>query len=127
MNRKLSKLNCRVAIRLLAVLASAAALNLAWATSAQAAGNVEVREEDGAHLLFIDGVLTPFGFSRSDFTGKFTLDSGSGKDLFEFHNATFRDEVDVRLGFGIDGACGFEDSEFQRPHMVRFDGGPPSG
>src|SRR2546430_444729 len=82
---------------------------------------------DGDDLLFIDGVLTPFGFSRSDFTGKFTLDSGSGRDLFEFHNATFRDEVDVRLGFGIDGACGFEDSEFQRPHMVRFDGGPPSG
>ena len=221
MNRKLSKLNCRVAIRLLAVLASAVGLNLAWATWAQAAGNVEVREEngvliitgddsdnniivqegglvtgragtiingtaegvihevvikmkggddfvrvdagpgttvfrdvkidtgmgddiieilglrvrdetridtgDGDDLLFIDGVLTPFGFSRSDFTGKFTLDSGSGRDLFEFHNATFRDEVDVRLGFGIDGACGFEDSEFQRPHLVRFDGGPPSG
>ena len=225
MNRKLSKLNCRVVIRLLAVLASAAALNLAWATRAQGAGNVEVSEEDGVliitgddsdnniivqegglvtgragttingngrfepfdvihdinikmkggddfvrvdagpgttvfrdvkidtgmgddiieilglrvrdetridtgdgdDLLFIDSVLTPFGFSRSDFTGKFTLDSGSGRDLFEFHNATFRDEVDVRLGFGIDGACGFEDSEFQRPHMVRFDGGPPSG
>src|SRR5436309_10574524 len=51
MNRKLSKLNYRVAIRLLAVLASAAALNLAWATSAQAAGNVEVREEDGALII----------------------------------------------------------------------------
>ena len=33
----------------------------------------------------------------------------------------------MRLGFGIDGACGFEDTEFQRPHLVRFDGGPPSG
>src|SRR5438046_9276984 len=51
MNRKLSKLNCRVAIRLLAVLASAAAVNLAWATRAQGAGNVEVSEEDGVLII----------------------------------------------------------------------------
>src|SRR5437899_630076 len=197
MNRKVSY---RAVMRLLAVLAFAVGLNIAWATWAQAAGNVEVREQgevliitgddsdnniivqegglvtgragtiingtaegvihevvikmkggddfvrvdagpgttvfrdlkidtgmgddmieilgvrvtdetwidtgDGNDILFIDGARTPFGFSRSDFTGKFTLDSGSGRDLFEFHNATFRREVDVRLGFGIDGACG---------------------
>jgi len=218
MNRRVSY---RPVIRLLAVLASAVGLNIACATSAQAAGNVEVREQgevliitgddsdnniiiqegglvtgradttvtgsvqgeihdvvirmrggddfvrvdagpgttvfrdlkietgmgddtieilgvrithetqidtgDGNDILLIDGVRTPFGFSRSDFTSKFALDSGSGRDLFEFHNAIFRGEVDVRLGFGIDGACGFEDTEFQRPHLVRFDGGPPSG
>jgi hypothetical protein len=221
MKTKPNEPNYRVVIRLLAIAAFALGLNLAWATWAQAAGNVEVREEDGVliitgdasanniivqegglvtgragttvngavegvihdvvikmeggddfvrvdagpgttvfrdlkiemgtgddiieilgvrltnetridtgdgnDLLFIDGARTPFGFSRSDFTGKFTLDSGSGRDLFEFHNANFRGEVDVRLGLGIDGACGFEDSEFQKPHMVRFDGGPPSG
>ena len=218
MNRKL---DYRAVMRLLAVLASALGLNLAWATWAQAAGNVEVREQDGVliitgddsdnniiiqegglvtgragttvngfvqgvihdviirmrngndfvridagpgttvfrnlkiemgkgddmieilgvrirdetridtgdgdDILLIDGVRTPFGFSRSDFASKFTLHSGSGRDLFEFHNAVFEGEVDVRLGFGIDGACGFEDSEFQRPELVRFDGGPPSG
>jgi len=218
MNRQL---NYRVVTRLLGVLASAVGLNLALTTWAHAAGNVEVREQDGVliitgddsdnniiiqegglvtgragttvngfvqgeihdvvirmrggddfvrldagpgttvfrdlkvemgmgddtieilgvrvmdetqidtgdgdDIIFVDGVRTPFGFSRSGFTGKFTLDTGSGRDLFEFHNAIFRGEVDVRLGFGIDGACGFEDSEFQKPEMVRFDGGPPSG
>jgi hypothetical protein len=218
MNRKVSY---RAIIRLLAVLASAVGVNIAWATWAQATGNVEVREQgealiitgddsdnniiiqegglvtgradttvigsvqgeihdvvirmrggndfvrvdagpgttvfrdlkietgmgddtieilgvkitdetqidtgDGNDILLIEGVRTPFGFSRSNFANKFTLHSGSGKDLFEFHNAIFRGEVDVRLGFGIDGACGFEDSEFQRPDLVRFDGGPPSG
>jgi hypothetical protein len=218
MNRKVSY---RAVMRLLAVLAFAVGLNIAWATWAQGAGNVEVREQgevliitgddsdnniiiqegglvtgradttvngsvqgeihdvvirmrggddfvrvdagpgttvfrdfkietgmgddmieilgvritgetqidtgDGNDILLIDGVRTPFGFSRSGFASKFTLHSGSGRDLFEFHNATFRGEVDVRLGFGIDGACGFEDSEFQRPDLVKFDGGPPSG
>ena len=37
---------------------------------------------DGNDILLIDGVRTPFGFSRSDFTSKFALDSGSGRDLF---------------------------------------------
>ena len=173
MNRRVSY---RPVIRLLAVLASAVGLNIACATSAQAAGNVEVREQgevliitgddsdnniiiqegglvtgradttvtgsvqgeihdvvirmrggddfvrvdagpgttvfrdlkietgmgddtieilgvrithetqidtgDGNDILLIDGVRTPFGFSRSDFTSKFALDSGSGRDLF---------------------------------------------
>lgn len=218
MNRRVSY---RPVIRVLAVLAAAVGLNIACATSAQAAGNVEVREQgevliitgddsdnniiiqegglvtgradttvngsvqgeihdvvirmrggddfvrvdagpgttvfrdlkietgmgddmieilgvritdetqidtgDGNDILLVEGVRTPFGFSQSDFAGKFTLHTGSGRDLFEFHNAIFRGEVDVRLGFGIDGVCGFEDSEFQRPDLVRFDGGPPSG
>ena len=218
MNRKL---NYRAVKRVLAVLAFAVGLNLAWAIRLQASGNVEVREQDGVlvvtgddsdnniiiqegglvtgrggttvngtvqgvirdvvirmrggddfvridagpgttifrnlkietgmgddmieilgvrvtdetqidtgdgnDILFIDGVRTPFGFSPSGFTGNFALETGSGRDLFEFHNAIFRGEVDVRLGFGIDGACGFEDSEFERPDLVRFDGGPPSG
>src|SRR5436190_1533437 len=50
MDRKLSRLNYRVVIRLVAVLASVVGLNLAWATGAQAAGNVEARVE-GQHLI----------------------------------------------------------------------------
>jgi hypothetical protein len=232
MNRRLRKPNYRVIMRLLAVVASAVGLNLAWATSAQAAGNVEVRVEngdliitgddrdnnimviqeccqnvvvtgraettingngrfdvegvtdaieikmrggddfvrvevvpgfpgnpgipdlkidtgkgddivellgvtvgddtridtgDGNDTIFIDGVLAPNGFSRSDFKGKFTLESGNGDDLLEFHHAIFRGVVDVNMGSGIDGVCNTEDSEFQRPHEARFEGGAPSG
>src|SRR5438046_10003205 len=50
MNRRVSY---RPVIRLLAVLASAVGLNIACATSAQAAGNVEVREQ--GDVLIITG------------------------------------------------------------------------
>ena len=50
MNRRVSY---RPVIRLLAVLASAVGLNIACATSAQAAGNVEVREQ--GEVLIITG------------------------------------------------------------------------
>jgi hypothetical protein len=82
---------------------------------------------DGNDIIFIDGVLGPNGFSRPDFRGRFTLDSGSGDDLLEFHHALFRGEVNVSMGSGIDGVCNTEDSEFQRPDQARFDGGPPGG
>ncbi len=230
-NRQLNKPNYRVLIRLLTVLVSAVALNPAWAPSAQAAGNVELRVEhgnaiitgdegdnniiviqaccqtvivtgraettvngssgrsevegvthdidikmkggddfvrvevvpgfpgiprdlkidtgqgediiellgvtvtnntrietgDGNDIIFIDGVLSPNGFSQSDFAGKFTLKSGSGDDLLEFHHTVFRSDVDVRMEDGIDGVCNTEDSEFLHPERARFDGGAPSG
>ncbi len=46
MNRKPDRVSPRVFIRLLAVLASAVGLILAWATPALAAGNVQLRLED---------------------------------------------------------------------------------
>jgi hypothetical protein len=82
---------------------------------------------DGNDIIFIDGVLGPNGFSRSDFRGKFLFKSGNGDDLLEFHHAIFRGAVDVRMGSGIDGVCNTEDSEFQRPDQAGFDGGAPSG
>src|SRR5205814_9787219 len=47
----LSKPKYGVLMRLLSVIALAAGLNLAWATWAQAAGNVEVREENGDAII----------------------------------------------------------------------------
>jgi hypothetical protein len=81
---------------------------------------------DGNDIVFVDGVQSFSDFVRPDFGGKFVLRTGPGEDLFEFHNATFRGEVDVRLGGGIDGACSTEDSEFLMPQLANFDGGGPS-
>ncbi len=81
----------------------------------------------GNDIVFIDGVFNPNEFVRSEFTGKFKLETGNGEDIFEFHHAVFRDEVDVKLGSGIDGACSTEDSDFQKPDQASFNGGPPNG
>src|SRR5919198_737189 len=81
----------------------------------------------GNDIIFIDGVLGVNEYIRPDFTGKFTVRTGSGDDLLEFHHAIFRDGVDVQLGSGIDGACSTEDSEFLMPDQAIFNGGPPSG
>jgi len=81
----------------------------------------------GSDIVFIDGVFGVNDFVRPDFGGTFTLASGSGDDLLEFHHALFRGDVDASLGSGIDGACSTEDSEFQNPGQARFDGGDPSG
>jgi hypothetical protein len=81
---------------------------------------------DGNDIVFVDGVQSFSDFVRPDFGGRFVLRTGPGEDLFEFHNATFRGEVDVRLGGGIDGACSTEDSEFLAPQLANFDGGGPS-
>ncbi len=80
----------------------------------------------GNDIIFIDSVFNPNEFIRSEFTGKFKVETGSGEDLLEFHHAIFRDEVDVNLGGGIDGACSTEDSEFQMPDQASFNGGQPS-
>src|SRR5215211_1747780 len=82
---------------------------------------------NGNDIVFIDGVLGVNEFIRSEFAGKFALKTGSGEDLFEFHHTIFRSEVDVKLGSGIDGACNTEDSEFQMPDQVTFNGGAPNG
>jgi len=89
--------------------------------------DTRVNTGDGSDIIFIDGVREPNGYRRSDFKGKFVLDAGSGDDLFEFHHAVFRSEVDVSMGTGIDGACNTEDSQFLMTDLTRFDGGPPSG
>jgi hypothetical protein len=94
---------------------------------------VKVPEEtridtDGGHdIIFIDGVFNPNEFVKSEFTGKFQVETGSGEDLLEFHHAIFSGEVDVNLGSGVDGACSTEDSEFQMPGQAIFNGGSPSG
>jgi hypothetical protein len=90
-------------------------------------GDTRIDTGDGDDIIFIDGVLNPNGFSKSDFVGRFALLAGSGNDLLEFHHAIFRGEVDVRMGAGIDGVCNTEDSEFVMAELARFDGGPPSG
>jgi hypothetical protein len=82
---------------------------------------------DGDDVIFIDGVQEPNGYQRSDFTDKFSVDAGSGRDLLEFHHAIFRGEVDVKMGSGIDGVCNTEDSDFSQPNQATFDGGPPNG
>ena len=82
---------------------------------------------DGNDIVFVDGVQSFSSFVRPEFGGKFVLRTGPGEDLFEFHNATFHSEVDVRLGGGIDGACSTQDSEFLMPQLASFDGGGPSG
>src|SRR2546423_10135015 len=51
MKGRLITSNYRILIRLLAVLVSAMGLNLAWATWAQAAGNVELRLENGELII----------------------------------------------------------------------------
>jgi hypothetical protein len=89
--------------------------------------DTRVNMGDGSDIIFIDGVREPNGYRRSDFQGKFVLDAGSGDDLFEFHHAVFRSEVDVSMGTGIDGACNTEDSQFLMKDLTRFDGGPPTG
>lgn len=81
----------------------------------------------GNDVVFIDGVLGSNEFIRSDFAGLFKLEARGGKDLFEFHHAIFRGEVDVRLGSGIDGACSTQDSEFVVPGLASFKGGAPNG
>jgi len=226
MNRKLSKPNYRVVIRLLVVLTCGLGLSMAWTLRAQAAGDVQVSVQDGNliirgddqdnniiltensvtgragttvngerhifipegvtkdidikmkggndfvrielpgtnfavpgnlkvgmgsgadilellqvkvpdetqidtgsgnDIIFIDGVLGVNEYINPDFTGKFTLDAGSGEDLLEFHHAIFRDAVDVNLGSGTDGACSTEDSQFLMPDQADFNGGAPSG
>ena len=82
---------------------------------------------DGDDVIFIDGVQEPNGYRRPDFTDKFSVDAGSGRDLLEFHHAIFRGEVNVTMGNGIDGVCNTEDSDFLQPNQAIFDGGPPNG
>ena len=77
----------------------------------------------GNDIVFVDGVKSSSNFVRPDFGGVFFLKAGLGHDLFEFHNAIFRGQVDVRLGDGIDGACSTQDSQFLAPHLATFDGG----
>jgi hypothetical protein len=93
----------------------------------RAPNQTEIHTGDGNDIVFIDGVTRFSQFFRSDFFGKFVLRTGSGNDLFEFHNATFHGEVDVVLGTGNDGACTTQDSEFVMPNLASFDGGGPSG
>ncbi|RPJ26696.1 MAG: hypothetical protein EHM33_10610 [Chloroflexi bacterium] len=82
---------------------------------------------NGHDIIFIDGVFDGSDFVRSEFTGKFKVDTGSGEDLLEFHHAIFHGEVDVKLGSGIDGACSTQDSEFLMPDQANFNGGSPNG
>jgi hypothetical protein len=81
---------------------------------------------NGHDIIFIDGVFNPNEFVRSEFTGKFNVETGSGDDLLEFHHAMFHGEVDVNLGAGTDGACSTEDSDFDMPDQAKFNGGAPS-
>jgi hypothetical protein len=81
---------------------------------------------NGNDIVFIDGVFNGNEFIRSEFTGKFKVDTSSGEDLLEFHHAIFRGAVDVKLGSGIDGACSTQDSEFLLPDQASFNGGSPS-
>ena len=81
----------------------------------------------GHDIIFIDGVLGVNDYIRSEFIGRFQVETGSGEDLLEFHHTTFSAEVDVKLGSGVDGACSTLDSEFLMPDQATFNGGPPSG
>lgn len=93
----------------------------------RAPNETRIFTEEGSDVVFVDGV-TRFGqFFRSEFIGKFLLRTGLGDDLFEFHNAAFYGEVDVRLGDGKDGACTTQDAEFVMPQLAGFDGGGPGG
>jgi len=80
----------------------------------------------GHDIIFVDGVFRAGEFVRSEFTGKFTVSTGSGEDLLEFRNAIFAGAVDVDLGSDNDAGCSTEDSEFLMPEQVIFDGGSPS-
>lgn len=93
----------------------------------KAPDETRVSTAGGSDVVFIDGVFDGNNFVRPDFGGTFTLASGGGDDLLEFHHAVFQGDVDVSLGSGIDGACSTEDSEFQDPGQARFNGGDPSG
>ena len=81
----------------------------------------------GHDIIFIDGVLGVNDFIRSEFTGEFRVETGSGEDLLEFHHTIFSGEVEVNLGSGVDGACSTQDSEVLMPDQAVFNGGPPSG
>lgn len=81
----------------------------------------------GHDIIFIDGVLGVNDYIRSEFIGRFQVETGSGEDLLEFHHTIFSAEVDVKLGSGVDGACSTLDSEFLMPDQATFNGGPPSG
>lgn len=81
---------------------------------------------NGHDIIFIDGVFNGTDFDRSEFTGAFEVETGSGEDLLEFHHAIFHGEVDVELGSGIDGACSTQDSEFLMPDQANFNGGTPN-
>jgi hypothetical protein len=78
----------------------------------------------GNDTVFIDGVLSPSGFIRSDFGHKVTLNTGGNNDFVEIHNAVFRDAVAVTLGSGNDGLCSTA-SEYRNQTLgqVTFDGG----
>lgn len=80
----------------------------------------------GHDIIFIDGILGVNDYIRSEFTGKFRMETGSGEDLLEFHHTIFSGEVHVDLGSGIDGACSTQDSEFLMPDQAVFNGGPPN-
>jgi hypothetical protein len=80
----------------------------------------------GHDIIFIDGVLGVNDYIRSEFTGKFQVETGNGEDLLEFHHTIFSGEVDVDLGSGVDGACSTEDSEFLMPDQAVFNAGPPN-
>lgn len=87
----------------------------------------QIATGDGNDIVFIDGVLSRSEeFIRSDFVDKFTVETGDDEDLVEINHAIFRDEVDVKLGSGIDGVCSHA-SEYQRPDETSFDGGEPAG
>ena len=81
----------------------------------------------GHDIIFIDGVLGVNDYIRSEFIGRFQVETGSGEDLLEFHHTIFSAEVDVELGSEVDGACSTLDSEFLMPDQATFNGGPPSG
>jgi hypothetical protein len=93
----------------------------------RAPNETRIYTEEGNDIVFIDGVTRFTQFFRSEFLGKFLLSTGLGQDLFEFHNATFHGQVDVRLGGGNDGACTTQDAEFLAPQLASFDGGAPDG
>jgi len=89
--------------------------------------DTRIETGDGDDVIFIDGVQEPNGYQHPNFTGRFSVDAGTGQDLLEFHHAIFRGEVNVTMGSGIDGVCNTEDSDFLQPDRATFDGGPPNG
>ena len=90
------------------------------------AAETRIDTGDGNDIVFIDGVFSPREeFVRSDFASKFAVETGDKEDLVEINHATFRGEVDVKLGSGIDAACSHA-SEYQSLDNTSFDGGEPS-
>src|SRR5438128_2116771 len=115
MNRQLNKPNYPVLIRLLTVLVSAVGLNPAVATSAHAAGNVELRLEHGNAVITGDEgdnniIVIQACCQTVIVTGRAetTVNGNTGRS-------------------GVEGVCNAEDSEFLNPERARFDGGAPSG